>query len=96
MPDAPTPWPGEDARIVGTRLDRGVPAYEEGELTREDWPLRLLKRELNESICMMINMKRKNARTKRNGLILFILANATTLARVRFIYMRAQIRRNSH
>ena len=55
VPDAPTPWLGEDARIVGTRLDRGVPAYEEGELTREDWPLRLIKRELNESICMMID-----------------------------------------
>ena len=58
VPDAPTPWPGEDAGIVGTRLDHGVPAYEAGELTREDWPLRLswlLKRELNESICMMID-----------------------------------------
>ena len=46
VPDAPTPWlPGEDdAGIVGTRLDHGVPAYEAGELTREDWPLRLLKR----------------------------------------------------
>ena len=46
VPDAPTPWPGEDdARIVGTRLDHGVPAYESyeaGELTREDLPLRLL------------------------------------------------------
>ena len=53
VPDAPTPWPGEDdARIIGTRLDHGVPAYEAGELTREDWPLRLLKRTLNESIVL--------------------------------------------
>ncbi len=44
VPDAPTPWPGEDdARIVGTRLDHAVPAYETGELTRADWPLRLLR-----------------------------------------------------
>ena len=67
VPDAPTPWPGEDARIVGTRLDRGVPAYEEGELTREDWPLRLLKRELNESICMMIESE--TYETKRPDII---------------------------
>jgi len=67
VPDAPTPWPGEDARIVGTRLDHGVP--------REDWPLRLLKRELNESICMMIDMKRK----KRNETaLLFYYFNFVT------------------
>ena len=66
VPDAPTPWPGEDARIVGTRLDHGVPAYEAGELTREDLPLRLLKRELNESICMMIDQS-QCCRNVRNG-----------------------------
>jgi len=50
-PDAPTPWPGrDDARIIGTRLGHGVPANEAGELTREDWPLRLLKPTLNESM----------------------------------------------
>ena len=71
VPDAPTPWPGEDARIVGTRLDHGAPAYEAGELTRKDWPLRLLKRrELNESICMMIDsrvntQKRNKTKTER-------------------------------
>ncbi len=50
--DAPTPWPGEDdARVIGTRLDHGVRAYETGELTRADCPLRLLihvERMLNE------------------------------------------------
>ena len=66
VPDAPTPWPGDDARIVGTRLDHGVPAYEAGELTREDWPLRLIKRELNESICMMIDQS-QYCRNVRNG-----------------------------
>ena len=68
VPDAPTPWPGEDdARIVGTRLDHGVPANEAGELTREDWPLRLLKRDLNESICMMIESE--TYETKRPDII---------------------------
>ena len=49
VPDAPTPWP---ARIIDARLDNAVPAYETGELTRADWPLRLLTRRWNESICI--------------------------------------------
>jgi hypothetical protein len=50
VPDAPTPWP---ARIIGARLDHAVPAYEAGELTRADWPLRLLERMWNENMVLM-------------------------------------------
>jgi hypothetical protein len=65
VPDAPTPWPGrDDARIIGTRLDHGVPANEAGELTREDWPLRTL----NES--MLIESMNGAVETKRPYLTL--------------------------
>ena len=42
----------DDARVIGTHLDHGVPAYETGELTRVDWRLRLLKR-MNENIVLI-------------------------------------------
>jgi hypothetical protein len=59
VPDAPTPWP---ARIIGARLDHAVPAYEAGELTRADWPLRLLERMWNENMVFYSTVPQLNRR----------------------------------